>query len=292
MDIGKQKYRRIFFNTACLAMVAFIGLLLAGSAVEAKISKKPVRVAIIGGMTRTGMWQAVAKMFTIESGYPVKLVATGPRPVLAKTFRAGRADLLTMHSGDVTTDLVADGYGVNMRPWTHNNLVIVGSKSDPAGIKGMTNGAAALRKIAAARAHYLDLFGAGKREVAHNAWKRAKIVPMGAWVLKDEHLSHTELLGYVAAMEAYCILGRIPILVEKLKPAEVEIMVENDPAMHRPYIVMEANGDVFDNTNVKGARALSAFLLTSKVQNFLATFRAVEFGGIPLFYPLRRAAFN
>ncbi len=31
-------------------------------------------------------------------------------------MRAGKVDLLTMHSGDITTDLVADGYGVNHAP--------------------------------------------------------------------------------------------------------------------------------------------------------------------------------
>src|SRR5215472_3765606 len=112
-----------------------------------------VRCAVIGGMTMTGLWPEIAKMFEAETGYHVEVVATGERPLLDKAIRSGQVDLLTMHSGDITTDIVADGIGINMRPWTRNELVIVGPTNDPAGIRGMTNGAAALQKIAAARAH-------------------------------------------------------------------------------------------------------------------------------------------
>ena len=59
-------------------------------------------------------------------------MATGPRPDLDEAMRAGKVDLLTMHSGDITTDLVADGFGINMRPWTRNELCIVGPPDDPA----------------------------------------------------------------------------------------------------------------------------------------------------------------
>jgi tungstate transport system substrate-binding protein len=70
------------------------------------------------------------------------------------------------------------------------------------------------------------------------------------------------------------------------------IMVEDDPHMHRPYIVMEANPAQFPDANPKGARELSDFLLSGQVQEFLSTYRIEDFGGIPLFYPLRRAAFG
>ena len=36
-----------------------------------------VRCAVIGGMTMTGMWQEVSKMFEAETGYHVVVVVTG-----------------------------------------------------------------------------------------------------------------------------------------------------------------------------------------------------------------------
>src|ERR1700751_1723347 len=85
-----------------------------------------VRCAVIGGMKMTGLWPELAKMFEAETGYQIEVVVTGPRPILNEAMRAGKVDFLTMHSGDISTDLVADGFGINLRPWTRNELCIVG----------------------------------------------------------------------------------------------------------------------------------------------------------------------
>ncbi len=78
-----------------------------------------------------------------------------------------------MHGSIEATDLVANGYGTNLLPWARNEHVIVGPPDDPAGIRGMKDGAEALKKIAAARAPFVDFYGPGSRELAHRLWKRA-----------------------------------------------------------------------------------------------------------------------
>lgn len=76
-----------------------------------------VRVVVIGGMTReVDLWSEIARRFEEKTGYRVELVDTGTVETIAARFAAGDADLLTMHSSDTTTNLVADGYGANMRP--------------------------------------------------------------------------------------------------------------------------------------------------------------------------------
>src|SRR5208282_4136739 len=153
---------------------------------QAPTDSHVVRCAVIGGMTMTGLWQEIAKRFEAQTGYRIEVVATGPRPLLDTAMRAGKVDLLTMHSGDITTDLVADGYGVNMRPWTRNELCIVGPPDDPAHIRGMTSGAAALRKIAETKSHFVDFEGIGSRELVHTLWRLADTEPKGDWVIKDD----------------------------------------------------------------------------------------------------------
>ncbi|HPL18151.1 MAG TPA: substrate-binding domain-containing protein [Spirochaetota bacterium] len=145
-----------------------------------------VRTAVIGGMIMTGLWDEISKRFEARTGYKIVVVAHGPRPILDRVFREGKADLLTMHSGDITTDLVADGYGMNMRRWARNDLVIVGPPSDPAKIRGLRSGIEAFKRIAAARAHYLDAINKGGRELAHTLWARAGVRPRGSWAIKDE----------------------------------------------------------------------------------------------------------
>lgn len=245
-----------------------------------------IRCAVIGGMTMTGLWQEIAKQFEAQTGYRIEVVVTGPRPVLDAAMRAGKVDLLTMHSGDITTDLVADGYGVDMRPWTRNELCIVGPPDDPAHVRGMTNGVAALQKIAAAKAHFVDFEDIGSRELVHTLLGLAGLDPRGDWVLKDEAVSRWNILQYARTNDAYVVVGYIPAKTGKMPATGMEILVKGDPVMRRPFIVMEANPKRFPQANYAGAKALSDFLLSPEVQNFLLQFGTQSNGIGPLFYPV------
>jgi tungstate transport system substrate-binding protein len=259
-------------------LVVFAGQLALAASLAAA---QPVRCAVIGGMTATGLWQAIAKMFEAESGFKVEVIATGQRPILDRAMREGKVDLLTMHSGDITTDLVADGFGVNMRPWTRNELCIVGPPADPAHIRGMVDGAAAFRKIAGAKANFVDFQGIGSRELVHTLWRLAGVEPKGDWLLKDETGSKYDIVQFAREHHAYVVVGSIPASNGKMYAEGMEILVRGDPLMRRPYIVMETNPQRFPKANYAGAKALSDFLLSDRVQKFLLTF-----GGTELFYPV------
>jgi tungstate transport system substrate-binding protein len=238
--------------------------------------QRVVRCAVIGGMTMTGLWPEISKMFEAQTGYHVEVVVTGVRPVLDKAIRAGQVDLLTMHSGDITTDIVADGIGVNMRPWTRNELVIVGPTNDPAQIRGM--------------ARFVDFEGIGSRELTHTLWRLAGIDPKGDWLIKDDTaISKWNVLQFCRSNHACVVVGYIPALTGKMQNDGMEILVKNDPVMRRPYIVMEANPKKFPDANFAGARALSDFLLSPKVQNLLLGFGRDNTGNHPLFFPVAAA---
>lgn len=249
---------------------------------------RPVRTAVIGGMTMTGLWDRISRMYQEDTGQTVVVVVTGQRPILAEALRAGDVDLLTMHSGDITTDLVADGYGVNMRPWTRNDLVIIGPREDPARVRGLKDGVEAVRRIGYTQSTWVDSFSIGPREMAHALWRAARVDPVGDWVLKDAKATESGVVQFAAENHAYVITGRMPILFGKLGAEGMEILVHGDPRMRRPYIVMEANPLRLPKTNAAGARRLAAFLLSERVQTFLATDPSNQRDGVPLFYPVWR----
>jgi tungstate transport system substrate-binding protein len=271
-----------FFQSALLLLF----VTSCGQKAETPADNHVVRCAVIGGMTMTGLWERISELFEAQTGYKVEVVATGPRPVLDAAMRAGRVDLLTMHSGDITTDLVADGFGINMRPWTRNELCIVGPPDDPAHVRGMTNGADALRKIAETKSHFVDFQGIGSRELAHNIWRLAGVEPKGDWVLKDDTLSKFNILQFARSNDAYVVVGYIPAQTGKMPAGGMEILVKGDPVMRRPFIVMETNPKKVPNVNSTGAKALSDFLLSPKVQNFLLEFGTQTNGPGPLFFPV------
>jgi tungstate transport system substrate-binding protein len=271
----------------CKPLIALTLVLLTASCNrQSQTDSHVVRCAVIGGMTMTGLWQQITKLFEAKTGYRIEVVVTGPRPILDAAMRAGKVDLLTMHSGDITTDLVADGYGVDMRPWARNELCIVGPPDDPAHVRGMTNGAAALQKIAAAKAHFVDFADIGSRELVHTLWGLAGIEPRGDWVLKDETVSRWNILQYARSNDAYVVVGYIPAKTGKMPATGMEILVKNDPVMRRPFIVMEANPKRFPHSNYTGAKALSDFLLSPEAQDFLLQFDTQSNSIGPLFYPV------
>lgn len=277
--------RRLILGVG-FAVLMLAAMASAGEAGEA--ASRPVRAAVIGGMTMTPLWSEIQKRFEAETGIKIEVVVTGEKPTLARAMKEGKVDFLTMHSSDATTNLVADGWACDLRPWAKNDLVIVGPASDPAGIFGLKDGVEAVRKIAASKANWLDFQSNGPRETAHTLFSSAGVHMMGPWVLKYENTDSRGILHYVAGKKAYMIVGRMPILFKKMDPDPgVKIMVQGDPNMRRPYMVMVANPEEFPSANVEGARKLSDFLLSDKIQRFLATYDGGVGDGIPIFIPIR-----
>jgi tungstate transport system substrate-binding protein len=270
------------FQTTLLALLMSGSILSAADAAP----RPPVRVAVIGGMTLSGMWQELEKEFEKQTGWHVETVVTGPKAVLAEALKKGSVDLLTMHASDEAANLVADGFGINMTPWARNQHCIMGPPSDPAGIRGMKDGAAALKKVAEAKAPFVDFMGPGSREISHKLWTASGVKPQGDWVLKDETAVPQEIVQFAAMKKAYVIVGRIPVLKGKIPAMNMEVLVEGDPAMRRPYVVMEANPKKLANLNTEGAQALSAWLTSDKGKAFLQSFGAQQTDGGPMFFPV------
>ncbi|MEJ2108992.1 MAG: substrate-binding domain-containing protein [Acidobacteriota bacterium] len=248
---------------------------------------KPVRAAVIGGMTMTSLWNEIEQKFEAETGIPVEVVVTGGKPALADAMREGKVDFLTMHSSDITTNLVADGWARDLRPWAKNDLIIVGPVQDPAGISGMKDGIAAVRKIAETHSNWLDFQSNGPRETSHTLFTRAEVSMIGPWVLKYEHRETKSILHYVASRNAYMMIGRMPILFHKIESdPNVKIMVQGDPNMRRPYVTMVANPEKFPLANFEGASRLSDFLLSDGIQAFLASYDGGIGDGVPVFIPI------
>lgn len=267
-------------------LILLTALSRAGTINAADAARPPVRVAVIGGMTLSGMWQELATQFEKDTGWHVETVVTGPKAVLGEVFKKGGADLLTMHASDEAADLVADGFGINMTPWARNEHCIMGPKTDPAGIRGMKDGAAALKKIAEKRAPFVDFTGPGSREVSHKLWTAAGVKPQGEWVLQDQSEVPQAIVQFAASKNAYVIVGRIPVLKGKIPADNMEVMVQGDPNMRRPYVVMEANPKKFGGMNSAGAQALSAWMTGAPGREFLQRFTDRQAAGAGLFFPV------
>ncbi len=246
-----------------------------------------VRVAVIGGMFETGFWDALAQRYEQETGVHVELIAAGPKDHIDKAFKErGGIDLITMHACDTIVNLVADGYAMEPQPWMKNDLVIVGPPEDPARIRGMTDAAAALKKIADTKSPFVVHSSLGAQEVLREILERNNIAldPANTTILFMDN--QRNVLKIAAAKKAYTLVGRIPFLNGKLVNEGLVLMVRGDERLRRPYVVVVADPGRVPDAHLTQARRLAGYLRSPPTQAWIAQFGRGKIDDQPLFFPV------
>src|SRR6188768_2230222 len=154
--------RRLFILAASIAMLAV-------APVHAQ--DKSIVVASTTSTQDSGLFGHILPLFKAKTGIDVKLVAQGTGQAL-DTGRRGDADVLFVHAKPQEEKFIADGAGVKRYPVMYNDFILVGPKSDPAGIKGGKDVAKALQTIKSKQAPFVSR---GDRSGTHSAelklWK-------------------------------------------------------------------------------------------------------------------------
>ena len=128
-----------------LALIAAFGsaTLMAGHAVA---QEKSIVVSSTTSTQDSGLFEYLLPIFKQKTGIAVKVIAQGTGQAL-DTGRRGDADVVFVHAKSAEQKFLAEGEGVKRYPVMYNDFVLIGPKSDPAGIKGMKDVAQALRQI-------------------------------------------------------------------------------------------------------------------------------------------------
>jgi tungstate transport system substrate-binding protein len=246
-----------------------------------------VRCAVIGGMMTTNFWPQLAKRFEDETGNKVEVVVSGNKRMIAPAMERGEADLITMHASDTMVNLVADGFAVDAQPWARNDHVIVGPADDPAQIRGMKDAGEAMRKLLAAKSPFVVHRGGGASEVLRAVLSDAGLALDDATVLRlPDDANQENVLELASSKHAYCLVGFIPFKLGKMQGPGMEVMVEGDPRLRRPYLVAVANPTRWPAAHHEVAQQLAAFLRSPKTQAWIAEFGRAEFGGHAPFLPV------
>lgn len=291
MNSATRKSRLLALSSwvpVILGLAAWAGSVSGAGGQEPATPSTPVRCAIIGGMADTGLFEEVAKRFEQQTKHQVEIVASGPKREIAAVFQQGDADLITMHASDTIMNLVADGYGADPQPWARNDLLLVGPPTDPANVRGETDVVAALRKIVDSKARLLMHASLGANEVLADILAAGEINLDPTRVISLPTDRHREMLKRALAEQAYTLVGRIPFLNAKIPRHDMEIMVQGDPRLRRPYVVVVANGDRI-SPRLTAARELAAFLRSPETQQWLLEFGRGEYDDQPLFFPVELA---
>jgi len=230
----------------------------------------------------SGLLDVLLPAFTTKTGYTVQLVAVGSGQAL-KIGQQGNADVILLHSPAAEKEFVANGFGIDRRLVMHNDFVIVGPASDPAGIRGETP-VDAFKRIFAAPTTFAsrgDDSGTHVKELA--LWKNAGLDPAGEdWYIETGQ-GQGATLSIASEKGGYALTDRGTFLAYKSN-VDLEILVEGDPFLLNVYHVITVNPEKYPNINLEGAKAFADFVTSDEGQKIIAEF-GVEKYGQPLFFP-------
>src|SRR5215831_4893222 len=97
---------------------------------------KSIVVASTTSTQDSGLFEYLLPLFKKKTGITVKVVAQGTGQAL-DTGRRGDADVVFVHAKSAEEKFLAEGQGVKRYPVMYNDFVLIGPKTDPAGIKAM-----------------------------------------------------------------------------------------------------------------------------------------------------------
>lgn len=276
----KKKSCTIFL---AVLLIGLLTIALAGcgtnpTKASQEAAKPVVQDVILATTTSTqdsGLLDVLIPVFEKKTGYKVKTIAVGTGQALAMGEK-GEADVLLVHAPDAEKKVVAGGAAINRLMVMHNDFIFVGPADDAAHIKGQTV-TAAMAAIAKTQAPFISRGDkSGTHQMEQKLWKQAGISAAGAWY-QEAGAGMGQTLNIANEKKGYTLTDRATYLAQK-KNLALDILVEGDAKLLNIYHVMEVNPEKFAKVNNAGAKAFSAFIVSSEGQALISNFGKDKFG--------------
>src|SRR4051794_38741965 len=256
---------------------------LAFAATPALAQDKSIVVSSTTSTQDSGLFSHILPLFKLKTGVTVKVIAQGTGQAL-DTGRRGDADVVFVHAKSAEMKFLGEGESTARYPVMYNDFVLIGPKSDPAGIRGTKDVAKALQTIKDKHASFISR---GDRSGTHIAeldlWKNAGInieSDKGAWY-KSIGQGMGAALNTAGAINSYVLSDRGTWLNFKNR-GDLEILVQGDKRMFNQYGVMLVNPAKHPNVKKEFGQEFIDYLLSSQGQNDVAGYKI---NGEQLFYP-------
>lgn len=234
----------------------------------------------------SGLFGHILPMFTGKTGIEVRVVAVGTGQAI-KNAQNGDGDVLLVHSKPAEEKFVAEGWGVKRYDVMYNDFVIVGPRSDPAGIAGLSDTVEAFKRIAQTQAPFVsrgDESGTHKAEQA--LWQETGVdvkSASGSWY-RETGSGMGPTLNTAAGMGAYALTDRATWVSFQNKQ-DLRVVVEGDPRLFNQYGVILVNPERHPRVKAELGQRFIDWLIGPEGQQAIASFRI---GGEQVFFPNAR----
>lgn len=270
----------MFNRRMLIAAVAATAILCDGPTLA---QDKSIVVSSTTSTQDSGLFGHILPLFKQKTGIEVKVIAQGTGQAL-DTGRRGDADVVFVHAKSAEEKFLAEGQGVKRYPVMYNDFVLIGPKSDPAGIKGMKAVGAALKAIMAKNASFISRGDRSGTHIAEsNLWKASGVdieKEKGAWY-KSIGQGMGAALNTAGASNAYVLSDRGTWISFKNK-GDLVIAVEGDKRLFNQYGVMLVNPEKHPNVKKDLGQQFIDWLVSPEGQKAIANYKI---NGEQLFYP-------
>jgi tungstate transport system substrate-binding protein len=236
--------------------------------------EKSIVVSSTTSTTDSGLFNHILPLFKAKTGIDVKVVSQGTGQAL-ETGRRGDSDVVFVHAKGQEEKFVADGFGVKRLPVMYNDFVLIGPKSDPAGIKGSKDIAAALKAIKGKSA---DFISRGDKSGTHSAelrlWKTAGIdiaAEKGGWY-KEIGQGMGAALNTASASNGYVLSDRATWINFKNR-GELDIVVQGDDRLFNQYGIILVNPEKHKHVKTEMGQAFIDWIISPEGQKAIADYK-------------------
>jgi tungstate transport system substrate-binding protein len=272
-------------KTQMAVKVCLIVILSLGMTVPAVAADKVLMMATTTSTDNTGLLDYLAPHFTQATGIELKWTSVGT----GKALKMGEncdVDVLLVHAPAAEKAYVEKGFGVNRREIMYNDFVIIGPKSDPAGVKGMTvvEALGAVRAKGAVFASRGDNSGTHKKELS--LWKAtgSAVPEKEAWYVQTGQ-GMLATINIAAERNGYTMTDRgtyIKYADTMNGNPPLKVLVEQDEILLNQYSVLGINPQRCPKAKSDLAAAFSEWLAGAEAQGLIQDFKLL---GKPLFVP-------
>ncbi len=273
----------------------------------AKCEDKVLKMSTTTSTQASGLLDALLPELEQDTGIKVKVIAKGTGSAI-RDGQDGNVDIILVHARAREEQFVREGYGTKRYALMHNGFVILGPAADPAGIKGYTVAAAALKRIAEKKAGFVsrgDDSGTHTKEQA--IWKETglKLETKTQFIIKKgkkrDILSTRpadsgkwyfpigqgmgKTLTFADEKQIYTIADRGTYIKYKFGrdiPIDLVVLCDGDDALANPYGLIPVNPEKCPHVKYDLAKQVAEWLVSKRGQDLIAAYRLV---GKPLFYP-------
>jgi len=251
----------LFICTLLLPAVAFSG--------------ESIRIASTTSTQNSGLLDYLLPLFTKSSGIEVHVTAVGTGEAL-ELGKNGKVDAIFVHAEDLEKQLVEEGFFLDRENVMYNDFVILGPKSDPAGIKNTAKASEAFKKIRNTQSAFAsrgDNSGTNMRE--NRIWASSGKMPSrtNKWYLSTGE-GQADCIHTASQKQAYTITDRGTWLaMEDRQTLNLDIALEGDPTLFNQYGVMIVNPSMHKGIDYRLAMNFVIWITSTDGQQAIGAFK-------------------